>query len=304
MEGSPDSTPSGLQRWGASRWANCLATVLTPIIISQTWLQRPTDSQTSQSSGRTEQQSAAILRRQDQSRSQLCTAKGINLCWNGTRVKRVGGYRDRRWWGTKRRCSLYSCYHDYQASIPQQMEEKIFLLEKLSIWTIWKPWTPDWEHTGETRFFLFFFNKSINVLLVLGQHREDSFSEKVFKWLNTILPKDILLSGVLMTEAKSTVGWALGLNSRVQQVSLGNKRARIFKLHRVITAQWLHDFVWRTYGMMLYRAAAEVEIRLTLLPSGLDFLLAHKFVEMNEGLSEHITPKSPIGAYSWWLWRP
>lgn len=161
MEGSPDSTPSGLQRWGASRWANCLATVLTPIIISQTWLQRPTDSQTSQSSGRTEQQSAAILRRQDQSRSQLCTANGINLCWNGTRVKRVGGYRDRRWWGTKRRCSLYSCYHDYQASIPQQMEEKIFLLEKLSIWTIWKPWTPDWEHTGETRFFLFFLIKAL-----------------------------------------------------------------------------------------------------------------------------------------------
>lgn len=155
---------------------------------------------------------------------------------------------------------------------------------------------------GRNTFFFVFFNKSINVLLVLGQHREDSFSEKVFKWLNTILPKD--LSGVLMTEAKSTVGWALGLNSRVQQVGLGNKRARIFKLHRVITAQWLHDFVWRTYGMMLYRAAAEVEIRLTLLPSSLDFLLAHKFVEMNEGLSEHITPKSPIDAYSWWLWRP
>lgn len=87
VEGSPDSSPSGRRQWDASRWANGLATVLTPIIISQTSLQHPTDSQTSQSSGlQTEQ-------RRDRGLSQLCVANGINLCWTGSQENRVGGAR-------------------------------------------------------------------------------------------------------------------------------------------------------------------------------------------------------------------
>lgn len=46
VEGRADSSPTGLQQWDPTRWVNCLTTALTPIIISQTSLQHPTDSQT------------------------------------------------------------------------------------------------------------------------------------------------------------------------------------------------------------------------------------------------------------------
>lgn len=45
VERSPDFSPTGLQQRDPTRWANCLTTVLAPIIISQTSLLHPTDSQ-------------------------------------------------------------------------------------------------------------------------------------------------------------------------------------------------------------------------------------------------------------------
>lgn len=65
VEGSLDCSPNGWHQWDASRWDNCLATLLTPIIISQTSLQRPEDSQTWG----------------DQGLLQLRAANGINLNW-------------------------------------------------------------------------------------------------------------------------------------------------------------------------------------------------------------------------------
>ena len=120
VEGSPDSSPSGRRQWDASRWANGLATVLTPIIISQTSLQHPTDSQTSQSSG------LQTGRRRVRGLSQLCVANGINLRWTGSQESRGARYKDGWWWGTKTGCFRSYCYHDNQASILQQMDRKVF----------------------------------------------------------------------------------------------------------------------------------------------------------------------------------
>lgn len=109
VEGRADSSPTGLQQWDPTRWANCLATVLTLVIISQTSLQHLTDSQT-------------VLQTEQHSSGNNETRPSHSCAWLTALTSAELGLKTsgdtgthRWWWGMKKREKRWlsdHCYHD------------------------------------------------------------------------------------------------------------------------------------------------------------------------------------------------